>query len=34
MYSMGINGCNAYNNWYGVYLVAILYVVIYENNTR
>jgi hypothetical protein len=30
MYFMGINGCNPYTNWYGVYLVAILYVVLYE----
>jgi len=32
MYSMGINGCNPYTNWYGVYPVATLYVVLYENN--
>jgi hypothetical protein len=32
MYYMGINGCNPYTNWYGVYPVATLYVVLYENN--
>ncbi len=32
MYSMGINGCNPYTNWYGGYLVVTLYVVLYENN--
>jgi hypothetical protein len=30
---MGINGCNPYTNWYGVYLVATLYAILYENNT-
>jgi hypothetical protein len=29
---VGINGCNPYTNWYVVYLVATLYVVLYENN--
>ncbi len=33
IYSMGINGCNPYTNWYGVYLVATLYAILYENNT-
>ncbi len=32
MYSMGINGCNPYTNWYGVYPIATLYVVLYENS--
>jgi len=37
MYSMGINGCNPYTNWYGVYHVTTLYgvylvVTMYENN--
>jgi hypothetical protein len=32
MYIVGINGCNLYINWYGVYHVIILYVVLYENN--
>jgi hypothetical protein len=32
MYFVGINGCNPYTNWYGVYLVAILYAILYENN--
>jgi len=33
MYSMGIDGCNPYTNWYGVYPLATLYTVMYENNT-
>jgi len=33
MYYVGINGCNTYTNWYGVYLVATLYTILYENNT-
>jgi len=33
MYYVGINGCNPYINWYGVYHVVILYVVLYENNS-
>jgi len=33
MYFVGINGCNPYTNWYGVYLVTTLSVVLYENNT-
>jgi hypothetical protein len=33
MYFMGINGCNQYTNWYGVYPVVTLYVILYENNT-
>ncbi len=32
MYSMGINGCNPYTNWYGVYPITILYAILYENN--
>ncbi len=32
MYFVDVNGCNPYTNWYGVYLVAILYVIMYENN--
>jgi hypothetical protein len=32
MYPMGINGCNSYINWYGVYHVAILSAILYENN--
>jgi len=32
MYFMGINGCNPYTNWYGVYHVATLYADLYENN--
>jgi ABC-type methionine transport system permease subunit len=32
MYSMGINGYNPYTNWYGVYLVVIMYAILYENN--
>jgi hypothetical protein len=32
MYFTGINGCNPYINWYGVYPIAILYVILYENN--
>jgi hypothetical protein len=30
---LGINGCNPYTNWYGVYHVATLYAILYENNT-
>ncbi len=33
MYFVGINGCNPYTNWYGVYPIVTLYVVLYENNT-
>jgi hypothetical protein len=33
MYSMCINGCNPYANWYGVYLIATFYAILYENNT-
>ncbi len=33
IYSMGINGCNSYTNWYGVYSIVNLYAIIYENNT-
>jgi hypothetical protein len=29
---MGINGCNLYINWYGVYPVAPLHAILYENN--
>jgi len=32
MYFVGINGCNPYTNWYGVYPIAILYAFLYENN--
>jgi hypothetical protein len=32
MYVMGINGCNPYINWYGVYPIVILYAILYENN--
>jgi hypothetical protein len=32
MYFLGINRCNPYTNWYGVYPVATLYVILYENN--
>jgi hypothetical protein len=32
MYYVGINGCNPHVNWYGVYPVATLYVILYENN--
>jgi hypothetical protein len=30
---MGINGCNLYTNYYGVYLVVTLHAILYENNT-
>ncbi len=33
MYFVGINGCNPYTNWYGVYHVATLYTFLYEINT-
>jgi hypothetical protein len=32
MYFVGINGCHPYTNWYGVYPIATLFVVLYENN--
>jgi hypothetical protein len=32
MYYVGINGCNPYTNWYGVYPIVTLYAVMYENN--
>ncbi len=33
MLFVDINGSNPYTNWYGVYFIVILYVVLYENNT-
>jgi len=33
MYYVGIDGCNPYTNWYGVYPIATLYAILYENNT-
>ncbi len=32
MYSMGINGCNPYTNWYGAYPIVTMYAILYENN--
>jgi hypothetical protein len=29
MYSVGINGCNPYTNWYSVYHVVTLYTILY-----
>ncbi len=33
MYFIGINGCNPYTNWYNVYPIIILYIIMYENNS-
>ncbi len=32
MYFVGINGCNPYTNWQGLYHVITLYAIFYENN--